>query len=158
TGRRADAALEAVADHPGAAADVALGDRAPACRVERGEDVLRRHMLALDVVEPAVVRLADGRHRPVRALARGARLVRHDRVPHDADAVGVRDRDRRREQPALADPLEPRELAVAVERERAGERGLLAHAASARLDHGDAGPDAVALDQRRVADPYADDV
>jgi hypothetical protein len=66
----ADAALEAVADHPGAGADAALRDRAVLRVRECREDVFARHVHALDVVEEAVVRLADDRERP-RAPTRG---------------------------------------------------------------------------------------
>ena len=63
---RADAALEAVADHAGAAADVALGD-GPARGVRKGRvEVLGADVLAVDVVEPAVPGLAHHRQRPGR--------------------------------------------------------------------------------------------
>src|SRR5437588_10037361 len=57
--RRADAALEAVADHARAAADVPLRHPLAACGVERRHDVVGRYALGADVVEEAVVRLAD---------------------------------------------------------------------------------------------------
>ena len=102
----ADAALELVADHPGAAADAALGDRAARGRVERGEDVLRPDVQAVDVVQPAVVGLGDDRQAPGRLVGRVAArdVVGDQRVADDADAVGVGDRDRRRQQPRLLDP------------------------------------------------------
>ena len=55
--------------------------------------------------------------------------------------------------PGVADPLEPGQLAVAVDPVRAGEERL-----GRRHDDGDSRPDAVALDQRRVADADAVDV
>src|SRR3989442_1088811 len=85
------AALEAVADHAGAAADVAFGDAARSRGVERREDVLRLHVEAVDVVEKAVPRFGDDRQRPL--LRRAAMIPRpfDRRVTHDADAVRVRD-------------------------------------------------------------------
>ena len=62
---RADAALEAVADHPGAAADVALVDRAVRRRVERSRSRARGGRGSpFDVVEDAVPRLGDDRQAP----------------------------------------------------------------------------------------------
>src|SRR6266540_3867339 len=49
--RRADSALELVADHPGPTADTAFDDGSAACTVQRGERVLFRHVEAVDVVE-----------------------------------------------------------------------------------------------------------
>ena len=89
----ADPALEAVADHPGAAADRALLDR-PAARLrERLVDVLRTHVEAVDVVEQAVPGLADHRQRPVQRVVLAARPHRRgdQRIAHDADAVRVGD-------------------------------------------------------------------
>ena len=69
--RRPDPALELVADHAGPAADVALGDGAAAGRRQRSRDVLRAHVAAGDVVEPAVIGLARDRQAPVE----GARVA-----------------------------------------------------------------------------------
>ena len=61
-----------MADHAGAAADVAFGDRARLRAVERGVDVLRAHVKAVDVVELAVPGLGHHRQRPpVAARVRG---------------------------------------------------------------------------------------
>ena len=57
--RGPDPALELVADHPRPATDVALGDRPTDRRVECRTEVLGAHVEAVDVVEQAVVRLAD---------------------------------------------------------------------------------------------------
>ena len=57
----ADAAFEAVADHAGAATDIAFSDWAGAGTVEGLEDVLFLYMEAVDVVEEAIISLAyDG--------------------------------------------------------------------------------------------------
>ena len=59
---RAGSALELVADHAGAAADIAFGDGAAADRaVERGKRVLLRQRESLDVAQPAIVGLGDDR-------------------------------------------------------------------------------------------------
>ena len=135
--RGADAALEAVADHPGAAADVALGDGPAARAVERREHVLGLHVEAVDVVEQAVVGLGHDRQAPG-LQARPRHLPLEDRVAHDADAVRVGDRDRALEEAALLEPRRPGHLAVAVEREPGAEHGIAARLA-ARVDDGDAG-------------------
>src|SRR4029077_10454418 len=76
-----------------------------------------------------------------------------NRVAHDTDAEGVRDPDRRRQQARLAHPLQPGQLAVAVQAVTPGkERGLRWD------DHGHAGAHVLAFDQRGVADEHAVDV
>ncbi len=60
-------------------------------------------------------------------------------VPHDPDAVRVGDRDRRRQHPRFADPLEAGQLAVAVQPVSAREHGLTP-ARAPRADDRDAGP------------------
>jgi hypothetical protein len=83
-----------VADHSGAAADVAFRD-VSRCGGECGVDVRGGHTLRTDVVEEAVERLADDGQRPGVLVGR----PRGDRIAHDTDAEGVRDADRRRQQP-----------------------------------------------------------
>ena len=119
---------------------------------------------AVDVVEGAVVRLADDRERPdVVSHPVGPRGRLDQGVPHDPDAVGVRDADRPAEHPRLADPLEAGQLAIAVEPMRPGEDRLGPDVAVVRHDRGHPGPHrarawpqrAVARDQGRVPDPDA---
>ncbi len=160
------AALEVVADHPGTAPDGAFGDRAVRCRIDRREQVLRPDVLPVDVVQRAVVGLADHGEAPERRPLRPVpHLVGDERVAHHADAVGVRDRDRRREESGLPYPLETGQLAVAVERVAAGEQRLVGDAV-VRDDRRDPRPDrsrahsqgTVAVDQRRDANADARDV
>src|SRR6185436_9226841 len=74
--------------------------------------------------------------------------------------------DRAGEVPGLADPLQARELAVAVEAVAAGVDGLGPDVAVVGNDHGDAGSDRtladdqrpVAADHGRLADAHAGDV
>jgi hypothetical protein len=66
----ADASLEPVADHAGAAPDVALRNGAARGAVERSKHVLRRDVEPVDVVERAVVGLGD--HRKAPGLQAGA--------------------------------------------------------------------------------------
>ena len=47
-----------------------------------------------------------------------------ERIADDTDGVRVREPDRRRQQPGVADPLEPGQLTVAVDPVRAGEERL----------------------------------
>ena len=84
-------------------------------------------------------------------------------VADHPDAVRVGDRDRRRQEPGLADPLQAGHLAVAVEPVATGEDGFASVLGAARDDDRDAGPDraspdherAVAVDDRGVADAHA---
>ncbi len=96
-GRGADAALELVADHAGPTPDPTLGDRAAGRSVDRGVEMVGQHVETVDVIEQAVVRLADHGQgpevgvRPVRPHGVG-----EEGVVDDADGMGVRDRDRAR--------------------------------------------------------------
>src|SRR5258708_27819023 len=58
-GRRPDAAFEFVADHAGAATDVAFFDDAGVSYVEGGAGVLGLDVESVDVVEPAVPGFGD---------------------------------------------------------------------------------------------------
>ena len=60
----ADTALEAVADHACAAADVPLGNGARYCGIDGGDNVLRPDVLTVYVVQPPVPGLADDRQAP----------------------------------------------------------------------------------------------
>ena len=91
-------------------------------------------------------------------LAALGHRVGDERVAHDADAVRVGERDRRREPARLAHPLEPGHLAVAVEHVGAREQLVVAGVVLAREDHRDAGAHVLALDQRDRADLHARDV
>ena len=153
--------------HAGAAADPAFGHRPAGGRGERREQVLGAHVLPADVVEPAVPGLGDGGEAEVAACLvlperrAGVDLAAAECVAHDAQAVRVRQRDRRGEQAALADPLETGEVAAAVERVAAGEQRLHGDLALVRDDRRDAGAHrplphhqrpGVALDERHAAD------
>ncbi len=167
SGGGADAALELVADHPGPATDVALRHRSGGSRRERGVDVLGAHVEPVDVVEGAVVGLTGDGERPdgVAHVVRPCRRLDQG-VVHDTDAVGVGDADGTAEHPGLPDPLQPGELAVAVEPVRPGEHRLGPYVAVVGDHHGDpgshrplAGPQpAVTADQRGVADADTGDI
>ena len=62
--RGAGAALELVADHAGAAADIALGDRSRDRAIERGERVLGGDREARRIAEPAVIGFGHDRQQP----------------------------------------------------------------------------------------------
>ena len=162
--RRPDPALELMADHPGPAAHGTLGHRAAGGRRQGGVQVLGPDVEAVDVVEDAVVRLPDDRQRPeVGVRPVGPHRVNQQRVVDDSHRVGVGDRDRAGQEAGLADPLEARQLAVAVEAVAAREDRLDEGVAVVRHHHGHAGPDrpltdhprSVAADQRRVPDAHA---
>jgi hypothetical protein len=153
-------------DHAGAAADVALGDLTAGGAGERLEHVLRVDVHPVDVVQIAVVGFGhdgEGPMDPERCAV--GHIGGHERVPHDADRMRIRDRDRRREHARLAHPLEAGHLAVAVQAMTAREERLVSDAL-VRNDRGDTGADraladdegTLAPDQRRVADAHALDV
>src|SRR5262245_58889202 len=100
-------------------------------------------MLAADVVEEPVERLADDGQRPRIVIGR----TRSDRTADNADAERVCDPDRRRQQSGLAHPLEPGQLAVSVQAVTPGEEGRCR-----RADHRHAGGKGRALDQAGVAE------
>ena len=125
--RGPDPALELVADHPDAAADVALLDRPGIARPRAPRRrAWRPDVEAVDVVERAVVRLADHGQRPKntesRACARAAWATSASRTTPTECVLVIPITPP--EQPRLADPLEPGQLAVAVEAVAAGEHGL----------------------------------
>ena len=63
-------------------------------------------MLAVDIVEGAVVGLGDHGEAPVILLVgAGFDLGPYQGVAYDTDAMGVGDRDRRRKSSCLPDPL-----------------------------------------------------
>ena len=72
---------------------------------------------------------------------------------HRAHGVGVRKRDRCRQQAGLPHPLQAGHLAVAVETKGRGE-----HRQLAGDDDGDACAHVLALDERRVPDANAFDI
>ncbi len=163
--RGADAALEAVADHPGAAADVAFGHRSTAGIVERLEHVRLLHVTAADVVQRAVPGLGHDRQEAPVALGVPLGHVGDGGVVHGADAAGVGDEDRVRQRLEVADPVRPGHLAVAVQRVGGGEDGGVPDVL-ARQHRGDAGAHrtsadlerALAAHDRGVADQHAVDV
>ena len=97
--RRADTALETVADHSCSAADVALGDGTGTRPIESRPHVAGRDMGSVDVVEQPVPCLGhDGQRPPVRS--RPVRpLDLHEGVAHHPHRVRVREGDRRGQQP-----------------------------------------------------------
>jgi hypothetical protein len=143
--RGSDSAFELVADHAGAASHVAFGDGARGRGRERVLEVFGAHVHAAYVVQRPVPRLAH--HRESGGEAGGRK-----RVSHDADAVGVGDRDRRREQARFPEPFQSGELAVAVQSLAPGEHGVAARICSSRQYHGDSGANRSSLDDRGVTD------
>ena len=162
--RRADPALELVADHAGPAADVAFGHGTAPRAVERRERVLLRHVKAVDVVERAIPRLGDDRERPVEFESLAHEPFDHG-IADDADAVRVGDHHGPGKKARLLEPGGTGHLAVAVEREPSAKNGIAVRGA-AREDGGDAGahrtaPDdqlAIARDDRAVPDGDTGDV
>src|SRR6266699_4646457 len=90
--RSANTTLEAVANHPRAAAHIAFFDRSSVRGIDRVESMLRFDVETVDVVEPAIPGFRDDGKRPPVALGIG-RAVRdapwNDGVADDADAVRV---------------------------------------------------------------------
>ena len=163
--RRPDAALELVADHPGAATDRAFVDRAAGRGRERRVQVLRTNVEAVDVVEQPVERLADHRQRPRgvvdrRSMPRTSASRTTPTLCVLVIAIGVVSI------PNSRTHSRPGQLAVAVQPVSSPRTPARARAVAARADDGDAGPHRsfadderpVAADQRRVADGHARDV
>ncbi len=154
---RADATLELVADHAGAAADVALRNRARTSAIERGECVLWLNVKAVDVVEPPVPGLRDDWQRPpvfrveFEALQRPA----DHGITHDADAVRIGDHDRSVQQAGFLDPGGAGHFAVAILREPAGEDGVGRITLASRQHRGDARSHHRFLAARRSGDDRA---
>ena len=148
----ADAALEAVADHAGAAADVALGHRPALGAVERLEDVRLLDVEAVDVVEVAVVGLGHDRQRPPVARARRAwplltrQAMTASRTTPTLWVLVISTGPSRK--PDSSTQVGAGHLAVAVEREPAGEDGWSCESLAARQDRGDAGADRALADRR----------
>jgi hypothetical protein len=154
-----------LAEHAGAAADVALPDRPTARAGERGQDVLRPDVPADRVVEEAVEGLGHDRADEV-ARAEGWVLAGQplDRRAVDGpDRVGVGQQDRAFEQAELIDLRAAGDLAGAVQDRDRGRDRVEEGRPLVRVDRGQAGPhrpladaqSAVAGDQGRVADPQA---
>jgi len=148
-GRAADPALEAVADHPGAAADRTLRYRAGRGVAQRLRDVVGSDVLAVDVVEHPVPGLPDDRNAPELLALVGPAVHIGQRIADDPDAVGVGDPDRGREHPRLANPVDARELAVAVETVGPGEHRRGPDPAVGE-DHRHPGADRAAADAQRT--------
>ncbi len=138
----ADAALVAVADHPGAAADAAFLDRTAVRAVERAIDMLGLDVKAVDVVQPPVPGFCDHGQRPP-VVVRARTAVRHpplyDGIAHDADAVRIGDHHGPVEKARLLDPGGAGHLAIAVLREPGGEDRIGDRVRTARQDGRDAG-------------------
>src|SRR5208283_5488700 len=131
-GRGADAALEFVADHASAAADVALFDGAGVGGVEGMESVFGLDVESVDVVEIAVPGFGDNGERPPVAFRIGRAvfdLPGDDGIADDPHAVRVGDHDRAIEKAGVFHPGGTGHLAVAVERKPGAENrvaGILA--------------------------------
>src|SRR5215213_10532085 len=103
--------------------------------------MLHLNVLAVDVVQGAVVGLADHGEAPVIFLVgAGFDLGLYQGVAYDTDAVGVGDPDGRRQDAGLPDPHKPRHLPVAVEPVGAGEDRLIARQTLSGTDDGNASP------------------
>ena len=129
TGGGADAAFEFVADHAGAAADVAFFDGAGVGDVEGVAGVFGVDVESVDVIEPAVPGFGDDGEGPPVAFHVGRAVFYFpgdDGVADDADAVGVGDHDGAVEEAGVVDPGGAGHFTVAVEGEPGGEDGVVA--------------------------------
>ena len=118
--------------------------------------MLARDVQAADVVEAAVVGLADERvDRAHLLVARLRERVAHDRIHRRADAERVGQDDRRLDRAELVDLRRAGELAERVADEHRPGHLVLKDVAAVRHDRGDAGAHAVALDDGRVPDAHA---
>ena len=156
-----------MADHAGPAADGALRDRAVGRGRERGVEVLGPDVEAVDVVERAVVRLADDRQRPGRVARRRSATDAATSASRTMPTLcvlvmatgDVSMPDSRTHSRPVSSPLPLR-------RWQPAKTGSWSEAGASRADDRDAGPDraladderSVALDEGRVADGHAGDV
>ena len=128
-----------MADHAGAAADVAFGQWAGNGGVECGDCMLRGDRETGAVAQPPVIGFGD--YGEVKRLWRTLpHRQRTDRVTHDAHRVGVGDAERCAEKALLGEPGHSGHLAVAVERVGTGEHRV--------------GPDTVARPDRGHASAH----
>ena len=88
------------------------------------ESVPGFYVKAVDIVQPAIISLRHNRQRPWLKEKVFLCLPLNDRVPNDAHAVSVGDRDGTFEKPGFFHPRRTGHLAVAVERKPAGEDGI----------------------------------
>ncbi len=143
---RADAALEFMADHAGAAADIALGHRAALGIFQRLMGHGLGHRKGLGIGEVAIMGL--GHDRQMEGLDDALlRRIAADGVAHHAHAMGAGDADGRGEQALLREPDRAGHLAIAVEAVESGE-AVIGEDVAMGPDHGDAG----AHHRRLVAD------
>ena len=133
----ADAAFPAVTDRPGAGADRALLDGTAASALERLPDVLGMDMPALDIIQIAVVGLADDDVNTA-AVSGDANLgVLADgsldqRIQHQADVEGIGQGQRGFQDAQLAHLLETADFAVAVDGVDGGAHLFLVQVAAVR--------------------------
>jgi hypothetical protein len=155
---------------PVPAADIAFGHRASGGPVDGRQDVLFAHMLAVDVVQLAVIGLGDDGEGPgVLVPEVVAVMVDHPLGRGSmgcADAMGVGDADRAVEMPCVVDPMHAGHLAIAVQGMKACPDGPHLLRMAARQDCRDTRPDrpfadlerAMTFDDRRKADQDALDI
>ena len=154
-GRRTDAALEVVADHPRAAADGALGDGTG------GRRGVRRLACAAVTWKPSTSLSVPSQVSATTGSAHASTpshlgdLDLDQRVADDADAVGVGDADGGVQEADLLDPGQAGHLAVAVEAVVRRVDRVAPHVALVGDHDRHARADVVALDDRRVPDPHA---
>ena len=155
-GCRPDAAFQAVAAHPAPGSNGTLGKIGPAVS-QRGKDMLFGYMQAPDVVQAAVVALADDRVHAAGGLT-DVRItlqhVLHQRRLHGAHTEGIGEQDRRFQRPQLVDLDQAGRLAETVD-DMAGRQHLIVeHIARMRQQSRHAGLD-IAVRQCAVPHRHA---
>ena len=122
--------------------------------LQRREHVRRPHGQRADVVQTAVVGLADERvHRPDLIVARLRQRPLHEALDDGANRQGVGQGDRASRSCRARPPgSSPASLPKALPDEHRAGHLVLEHVAGVRHDDGDAGAGAVALAQREMAD------
>ena len=148
--RRAGAAFELVADHPGAAAHISLRHRAAGRSGEGRQRMRAADRKAFDLVQPPVIGLGHHRQMERRPVPIGNLA---DRIPHNANLIRVGNADRRTQQPLLGNPGHAGHFAIAVERMDAGETVIAPDFIPTRPDRRHPGADNMRLigDQRGAA-------
>ena len=157
--------LKLMADHPGTAAHIALGDRPGLGAVQRLEGMLTGDVHSLDVVEAAIPGLRDHRQRPQELVILATYRPVDHRIAHNSNAERVGDHDRTPEKAGFLYPGRSGHLPVAIERPPRGHHRI-ARPTAARQDGRDPSSHrsltdhqlALAADQRDMADFHARDI
>ena len=152
--RRPDPAFEVVTHHSGATADGAFDYRLSVGGLHRGSDVRATNVESIDVVQESVPRLTYDWQAPEHLTRRSTgHLLGDQAVPHQAEAMGVGQHNRRQQQATLPYPLQTGHFACAVQAMESSEDAGVPRVGLMRKDDGHARSDRAASDYERTVAP-----